>query len=57
VLHRVYQLPSGAETNQLVVPKSLRNGAIGLAHESVMAGHLGIAKTLDRLSTQFWWPG
>jgi len=57
LLHRVYQLPSGAETKQLVVPKSLRNGAIGLAHESVMAGHLGIAKTLDRLLTQFWWPG
>jgi len=28
-----------------------------LAHESVMAGHLGASKTLDRIMSQFWWPG
>ena len=56
LLHRVYRLTTGVETKQLVVPESLCKGALGLAHESVMAGHLGVSKTLDRLLTQFWWP-
>ena len=57
LLHRIYKLSGGMETKQLVVPDRLRKGAMGLAHESVMAGHLGVSKTLDRLLTQFWWPG
>jgi len=27
-----------------------------LAHESMMAGHLGVVKTVDRVLTDFYWP-
>lgn len=57
LLHRVYTAQNGVETKQLVVPQPLRKGALGLAHESMMAGHLGVSKTLDRLTAYLWWPG
>ena len=28
-----------------------------LAHESLMSGHLGVKKTVDRVLTEFHWPG
>jgi len=57
LLHRLFTNLMGTETKQLVIPQPLRKGALELAHESVMAGHLGITKTVDRLLSQFWWPG
>lgn len=30
---------------------------MSLAHESIVGGHLGSKKTLDRISTSFHWPG
>ena len=38
---------------RLVIPPSLRNDMINLAHE----GHQGITKTLSRLRRTVWWPG
>ena len=48
---------SGKETKQLAVPSTLRKGGLSLAHESIMAGHLGNKKTLDRVLNHFAWPG
>ena len=42
---------------QLVVPKGLRADVMKLAHESLMAGHLGRKKTIDRIRTEFFWMG
>jgi hypothetical protein len=28
-----------------------------LAHETLMAGHLGVKKTTDRVTSEFYWPG
>lgn len=28
-----------------------------LAHDSLMGGHLGIRKTMDRVLSEFYWPG
>jgi len=42
---------------QLVVPQPLRETVIKLAHESIMSGHMGIRRTLDRVLTSFYWPG
>ena len=28
-----------------------------LAHESIMGGHLGVQRTIDKITTQFYWPG
>ena len=42
---------------QVVVPKEKRCEVLKLAHESIMGGHRGIAKTRDRLAKEFYWPG
>jgi len=57
LLYRVYETESGKETKQLAVPSTLRKGVLSLAHESIMAGHLGNMKTLDRVLNHFAWPG
>lgn len=40
--------------DRLVVPTSLQNALIEEYHDHV--GHLGIARTLDRLASRFWFP-
>ena len=47
----------GKTTWQLVVPSSLTNKVMTLAHESLMAGLLGIRKMIDRVVAEFFWPG
>ncbi|XP_069140935.1 uncharacterized protein [Argopecten irradians] len=42
---------------QLVVPAQYRNFVLRLAHDSVMAGHLGAKRTADRILLEFYWPG
>ena len=42
---------------QLIVPSSFREKVLKLAHESLMAGHLGIKKTLNRILAELFWPG
>ena len=55
-LYREYETPEG-KYRQLVVPTSLRENLLRLAHDTPMAGHLGTKKTLDRLWRHFYWPG
>ena len=57
LLYHVFQTELARETKQLAVPVSLRNGVLRLAHNSIMSGHLGNKKTLDRVLSQFAWPG
>ena len=40
-------------TRQLVVPESFREKVIRLAYETLMSGHLGTKKTLDRVVAEF----
>ena len=42
--------------HQIVLPKSCRNEVMSLAHESPMAGHLGINKTYHKVLSHFFWP-
>ena len=42
---------------QVMVPKKLRNEVLRLGHEGILAGHLGIKKSSDRILTIFYWPG
>ncbi|PIK52140.1 hypothetical protein BSL78_10987 [Apostichopus japonicus] len=55
----LYRKVSGNDkpSDQLVVPEKFRNQVMKLAHDSIMAGHLGIAKTTDKVQSQFYWPG
>lgn len=45
------------ETFQIVLPASYRVPVLKLAHENLMAGHLGVTKTVRRISKYFFWPG
>jgi len=49
--------PSDMPIKQLVVPVSLRQQLISVAHEELPSAHLGVKKTLDRLQRHFFWQG
>ena len=58
--YRVFTHPNyndGKPKEQVLVPKQLRNTVMELAHDSILAGHLGNKKTKDRILTAFYWPG
>lgn len=57
ILYRQCKTNDGRIITQLILPSSLRNRVIKLAHESIMSGHQGITKTKDRVLAQFWYPG
>lgn len=44
-------------TSQVVVPQGFRANDFRPARETVMAGHLGIKKSLYRVVAEFYWPG
>ena len=41
---------------QIVVPKVYRKKILELAHEGSLAGHLGVRKTLGKITCHFYWP-
>jgi len=60
LLHREYKSPNcehGKPVEQLVVPQKFRKQVLELAHDSPMAGHMRVKKTLDRAQAHFYWPG
>ena len=42
---------------QLVLPHSLRESVLEVAHDSILGGHLTTKKTYDRVTSNFFWPG
>ena len=52
------QEPSGVNSNswKLVLPKEFRNDALVECHDVPTAGHMGVAKTLDRIRDLYFWP-
>ncbi|KAJ8041495.1 hypothetical protein HOLleu_12325 [Holothuria leucospilota] len=60
ILYRNFCSPRvehGNEFRQLVVPAKFRSQVMELAHESLLGGHLGSKKTVDRVLAHFFWPG
>ena len=47
----------GDPRKQILVLKSLKKIVMGVAHDSIFGGHLGVKKTEDRIQTNFFWPG
>ncbi|KAI2665219.1 Retrovirus-related Pol polyprotein from transposon 17.6 [Labeo rohita] len=45
------------EVHQIVLPAAYRPQMLKLAHENVLAGHLGVNKTFHRVTKYFFWPG
>jgi len=58
ILHRKYiGKHDGEGTIQLVVPESPREKVVSLAHDTLLSGHTGSTKTLNRVLQEFYWPG
>ena len=45
-----------AEYHQIVVPQSYRPEILSMAHETPLAGHLGVNKTYNKMTKHFYWP-
>jgi hypothetical protein len=48
--------PKGARTGRWLVPVSLRVMLLKYFHDSVLSGHLGALKTLQKIARTFYWP-
>jgi len=57
ILYRHCKSHEGKTVTQVVLPHSLRENVIKLAHDTVMCGHQKCKKTKDRIWSNFWWPG
>ena len=42
---------------QLVVPQQYRKMVMKLAHESILFGHLAVKRTIQKVLSEFFWPG
>ena len=56
LMHHDFQSKSLQEADQIVIPQSLRRKILYFAHDIPASGHLGMAKTKDRLWPYFYWP-
>lgn len=57
ILYRSTISKNGVENCKVVVPKLMRKKVLTFGHDHPMAGHLGQKKTMDRIKSEFWWPG
>jgi len=58
ILYRKYiGKQDGEDIIQLVVPESLREKVVSLAHDTLLSEHRGSTKTLKRVLQEFYWPG
>ena len=55
-IHKTLGQRQDRVVKQLVVPKVLRNTIMSVAHEAILAGHMGANKTLNRIKSAFYWP-
>lgn len=58
LMYRQFSTREPDETTlQIIVPEKYRRQVILLARESILGGHLGTKKTIDKISAHFYWPG
>jgi hypothetical protein len=57
LMYREFTNDVGVKSCQLIVPKSLRETVLKVAHDTLFSGHLGVRKTTDRIVAEFYWPG
>ena len=62
LLYRKWRPDGSAEGDvrtckQLVLPQQCRQQVLRLAHDVPMAGHMGVARTKDRILQRYYWPG
>ena len=52
-----HRVADGKLHRQLLVPPSIRDHVLRLAHDSIFGGHQGIRKTKAKVLLDFYWPG
>jgi len=58
ILYRSYSDKRGDESRlQLVVPEKLRQRVLSMAHNTLLGGYRGVAKTQDRVTSAFYGQG
>ena len=57
VLYRFYKSTQGKTLKQVMVPEPLRERVMDVAHSSIMGAHMGVQKTMDKIKSNFYWPG
>ena len=58
LLYRIFsKAKTGRITSRLVVPSRFRQRVMSVAHEALMSGHLGVGKTIERVTSSFQRPG
>ena len=51
------EVSTGVQSQQLIVPQSLRSQVLKALHDAAGGGHLGVHKTLVKARERFYWPG
>ena len=54
--YRQFLSDRGEERLQFVVPEKYRHTVFKLGHSTALGGHMGRAKTLNRIQASFYWP-
>lgn len=58
LLYKTYkEVSQDKVSTRLLVPKSLREKAMKIAHEALLTAHQGIRKTQEKICSVFYWPG
>ena len=60
LIYRQFNSPpekGSAVHKQLVLPHSLRESVLEVAHDSILGGHLATKKTYNRVTSNLVWPG
>ena len=56
-LCRIWYKRKKPERYQIIIPKSLRETVLEQCHDSIIGGHFGIRKTLEKVRQKYYWAG
>ena len=56
-LCRIWYEGKKPERYQIIIPNSLRETVLEQCHDSVISGHFGIRKTLEKVRQKYYWAG
>ena len=57
ILCRKFETADNQVVLQQIVPPSMTQENLAACHSSPIAGHLGVAKTSEKIKQIFYWPG
>ena len=57
ILCRKFETADNQVVLQQIVPPSMTQEILSACHSSPTTGHLGVAKTSEKIKQRFYWPG